>query len=114
MSREEQPSDQHQVGITNAQESNPDAVIADLTKQMNARFAAGEFSEAAAFALEITARSREELKDTFIRHAVAVLHLDHEAFGIYEGQIEPTYDVHVEGRTEAVLAAATEFGKRHA
>jgi hypothetical protein len=45
---------------------------------------------------------------------VVVLHLDHEAFGIYEGQIEPTYDVHVEGPTSAVLAAAGEFGKHHA
>lgn len=43
-----------------------------------------------------------------------MLHLDHEAFGIYEGQIEPTYDVRVEGSAAAVLAAAAEFGKRHA
>jgi hypothetical protein len=34
-------------------------------------------------------------------------------FGIYEGQIEPTYDVHVDGRTDNVLAAASEFGRRH-
>jgi hypothetical protein len=40
--------------------------------------------------------------------------LDHEAFGIYAGQIEPTYDVHVDGRTDDVLAAASEFGRRHA
>src|SRR5439155_27169629 len=68
----------------------------------------------AILALQITGRSRDELRDTFVRHGVAVLHLDHEAFGIYEGQIEPTYDVHVEGPTDAVLAAAREFGKRHA
>ena len=42
---------------------------------------------------------------TFERHGVTVLHLDHEAFGIYVGQIEPTYDVHVDGRSEGVLAA---------
>jgi hypothetical protein len=110
----EQPSDEHQVGITNAQEENPDAVIASLTRQMNAHFAAGQFSEAAVLALQITARSKDELADTFVRHGVAVLHLDHEAFGIYEGRIEPTYDVHVEGPAAAVFAAAAEFGKRHA
>jgi hypothetical protein len=114
MSPTEQRADQHQVGITNAQEKNPDAVIADLTKQINAHFAAGQFGEAAVLALHITARSKEELRDTFVRHGVTVLHLDHEAFGIYEGQIEPTYDVHVEGLTDAVLAAATEFGIHHA
>jgi hypothetical protein len=114
MSPAEQPSDEHQVGITNVQEKNPDAVIADLTQRMNGHFAAGQFSEAAVLALQITARSRDELRDTFVRHGVVVLHLDHEAFGIYEGQIEPTYDVHVEGLTGAVLAAASEFGKRHA
>src|SRR6266571_7331497 len=114
MSPADQPSDRHQVGVTNAQEKNPDAVIADLTKQMNAHFAAGEFGEAALLALQITARSKDELSDTFVRHGVVVLHLDHEAFGIYEGQIEPTYDVLVEGTAAAVLAAATEFGKRHA
>ena len=41
MSPAEQPADEHQVGITNAQEKNPDEVIADLTKRMNAHFAAG-------------------------------------------------------------------------
>jgi hypothetical protein len=114
MAPAEQPSDEHQVGITNAQENNPDAAIADLTKQMNAHFAAERYGEAAAIALQITARSRGELGDTFTRHGVTVLHLDHEAFGIYQGQIEPTYDVHVEGTAAAVLAAAAEFGKRHA
>ena len=113
MSPAEQPSEEYQVGITNAQEKNPDTVIADLTKRMNSHFAAGQFGDAAALALQITARSRDELLDTFVRHGVTVLHLDHEAFGIYEGLIEPTYDVHVEGSTDAVLAAATEFGKRH-
>jgi len=108
------PADEHQVGITNAQEQNPDAVIADFTKQMNGYFTAGQYGEAAALALRITAQSKDELRDTFVRHGVAVLHLDHEAFGIYEGQIEPTYDVHVEGQAEAVIAAATEFGKHHA
>jgi hypothetical protein len=110
----DQPPDQHQVGVTNAQEHNPDAVIADLTRRMNAHFAAGEFGEAAVLALEITARSKDELRGTFVRHGVVVLHLDHEAFGIYEGKIEPTYDVHVEGQTKAVLDAAAEFGKHHA
>jgi len=114
MSPTEQPSDEHQVGITNAQEENSDTIIADLTKQMNAHFVSGRYSEAAALALQITARSRDELRDTFVRHGVAVLYLDHEAFGIYEGQIEPTYDVRVEGSTAAVLTAAAEFGKRHA
>ena len=102
--------DQHQVGITNAQENNPDAVIGDLTRRMNSCFAAGEYTEAANVALQITARSKNELADTFVRHGVTVLHLDHEAFGIYESLIEPTYDVHVEGRTDAVLAAAEELG----
>jgi hypothetical protein len=114
MSAAEKPSDEHQVGITNAQENNPNAAIADLTKRMNAYFAAGQYGDAAVLALQITARSRDELKETFVRHGVAVLHLDHEAFGIFEGRIEPTYDVHVEGRTDAVLAAATEFGKHQA
>jgi hypothetical protein len=109
-----QPPDQHQVGITNAQEKNPDTVIAALTKQMNAHFAAQQYSEAAVLALQITSRSRDELRDTFVRHGVAVLHLDHEAFGIYQGQIEPTYDVLVEGTAAAVLAAAAEFGRHHA
>jgi hypothetical protein len=58
MSRTEQPSDEQQVGITNAQEINPDTVIADLTKQMNAHFAAGQYSEAAILALQITAPAR--------------------------------------------------------
>ncbi len=110
----EQPSDEHQVGITSAQEKNPDAIIADLTKRMNGHFAAGEFSEAAALALQITSQSKDELRETFVRHGVTVLHLDHEAFGIYQGQMEPTYDVHVEGAGDHVLAAAAEFGKRHA
>ena len=110
----EQPSDRHQVGITNAQEQNADVVVAELTKRMNAHFAAAQYGEAAVLALQITARSKDELRDTFVRHGVVVVHLDHEAFGIYEGQIEPTYDVHVEGPTDAVLAAATEFGKHHA
>jgi hypothetical protein len=114
MSPIDQPPDGHQVGVTNAQEKTPDAVIAELTKQMNACFAAGQFAEAAVLALQITARSKDELRDTFARHGVAVLHLDHEAFGIYEGQMEPTYDVHVEGPSAAVLAAAGEFGRRHA
>jgi hypothetical protein len=40
--------------------------------------------------------------------------LDHEAFGIYEGQIEPTYDLRVEGAKPDILAAAAEFGAHHA
>ena len=113
MSPTEQP-DEHQVGITNAQEKNPDTIIADLTKEMNAHFAAGQYSQAAVLALQITERSKDELRDTFVRYGVAVLHLDHEAFGIYQGQIEPTYVVRVEGSAAAVLAAAAEFGKHHA
>src|SRR5947209_5938092 len=114
MAPADQPAEEHQVGITSAQEKNPDADIADLTRQMNARFAARQYGEAARLALQITARSKDELRETFVRHGVTVLHLDHEAFGIYQGQIEPTYDVHVEGPAAAVLAAATEFGRRHA
>jgi hypothetical protein len=114
MSHEEQPTSEHQIGVTNAQESNPDAVIAQLTRQMNALFADGRYSEAARLALEITAKSKDELRDVFARHGVAVLHLDHEAFGIYEGLIEPAYDVHADGTTGDVLDAAAEFGRRHA
>jgi hypothetical protein len=114
MPPEEPPPDQHQVGITNAQENNPDALLASLTKEMNVRFTAGRFGEAAGLALEITARSRDELQETFVRHGVIVVHLDHEAFGLYEGQIEPTHDVRVEGPVASVLAAAAEFGRRHA
>src|SRR5947209_17910583 len=114
MSSTSQPSEEHQVGVTSAQETNPDAVIAELTRQMNAQFQTGRYTEAGRLALEITARSKDELATAFQRHGVTVLHLDHEAFGIYEGQIEPTYDVHVDGRTDDVLAAASEFGRRHA
>jgi hypothetical protein len=114
MSSPSQPSEEHQVGVTSAQERNPDRVIADLTRRMNADFQAGRYAEAGRLALEITARSKDELAAAFRRHGVTVLHLDHEAFGIYEGQIEPTYDVHVDGRTDDVLAAASEFGRRHA
>lgn len=110
----DQPSDEHQVGITNAQETNPDETIADLTRRMNGHFAAGKYAEAADIALRITALSKDELRHAFEQHGVRVLHLDHEAFGIYAGQIEPTYDTLVDGPTPDVLAAATEFGKRHA
>ena len=81
---------------------------------MNCHFAAGEYAEAADFALQITALSKDELRQAFESHGVRVLYLDHEAFGIYAGQIEPTYDILVDGPTQEVLAAATEFGKRHA
>jgi hypothetical protein len=114
MSSPTQPSEEHQVGVTSAQEKNPDAVIADLTRRMKAEFEAGRYAGAGRLAVEITARSRDELAAAFQRHDVTVLHLDHEAFGIYAGQIEPTYDVHVDGRTDDVLAAASEFGRRHA
>ncbi|HVA46744.1 MAG TPA: hypothetical protein VNH11_10305 [Pirellulales bacterium] len=114
MATNDQPSDEHQVGITNAQENNPDATIADLTRRMNGRFAAGEYAEAADLALQITALSKDELRQAFEQYEVRVLYLDHEAFGIYADQIEPTYDTLVDGPTPAVLAAATEFGKRHA
>jgi hypothetical protein len=109
-----EPSQEHQVGITNAQEHNPDPTIAELTRRMNADFATGRYAEAGGTALEITALSRDELRATFKRHGVTVLHLDHEAFGIYAGQIEPTYDVQVDGRSDDVVAAASEFGNRHA
>jgi hypothetical protein len=113
MSGAEESSHEHQVGITNAQETNPDLTIADLTSEMNARFAAGDYLEAARIAFSITALGREDLRQTFKRHGVRVLHLDHEAFGIYE-VIEPSYDLRVDGATRDVLAAGTEFGKRHA
>ena len=109
----EDPSHKHQVGITNAQEKNADAWIAAQTALMNAKFLAKEYAEAARMALEITAKSKGELRDTFVRHGVSVLHLDHEAFGIYQ-IIEPSYDLHVDGMTPDVLAAAEEFGSRHA
>jgi hypothetical protein len=114
MSSPSQPSEEHQVGVTSAQEKNPDAVIADLTRRMNAEFQAARYADAGRLALEITARSKDELAEAFHRHGVTVLHLDHEAFGIYAGQIEPTYEVHVDGRTDDVLAAASECGRRHA
>jgi hypothetical protein len=95
MSTPEQ-SQEHQVGITNAQEDNPDTKIAALTRQMNASFAAGQYGDAARLALEITARSKDELRDTFVRHSVQVLHLDHEAFGIYQGMIEPALNFDVQ------------------
>jgi len=105
MSSARPPSEEHQVGVTNAQQNNPDPTIADLTRRMNTEFGAGRYTEAGGTALKITALSRDELLATFERHGVTVLHLDHEAFGIYAGQIEPTYDVHVDGRSEDVLAA---------
>jgi hypothetical protein len=40
MSSADQPSHEHQVGITNAHEQNPDAEIRRLTAAMNALFAA--------------------------------------------------------------------------
>ena len=113
MSPADQPSHEHQVGITNAQVQNPDAEIRRLTAEMNALFAAQQYTEAARIALSITALSKDELRETFERHGVMILHLDHEAFGIYR-VIEPSYDLRVDGGTSAVLAAATEFGKRHA
>lgn len=88
-----QPSEEHQVGVTSAHEKNPDPVIADLTRRMNAEFQAGRYADAGRLALEITAQSKDELAATFQRHGVTVLHLDHEAFGIYAGQIEPAYDM---------------------
>lgn len=113
MSGADESSHEHQVGITNAQEKNPDLTIADLTVVMNSRFAAGDYSEAARIAFSITALGKEDLRQTFERHGVTVLQLDHEAFGIYE-VIEPSYDLRVDGLTRDVLAAGTEFGKRHA
>src|ERR1700756_3607135 len=114
MSPADHSSHEHQVGITNAQEHNPDAEIRRLTAAMNALFATKQYAEAARIALSITALSKDELRETFERHGVTILHLDHEAFGIFAGQIEPTYDTLVDGTTPQVLAAAAEFGKRHA
>jgi hypothetical protein len=65
MSTGDQPSDEHQVGITNAQEGNPDAEISRLTREMNAQFAAGQYVDAAHTALAITALSKDELRQTF-------------------------------------------------
>src|ERR1700693_4193253 len=113
MSAADQPLHEHQVGITNAQEQNPDAEIRRLTAEMKALFAAKQYAEAARIALSITALSKDELRETFAKHGVTVLHLDHEAFGIFEGEIEPTYDTLVDAATPEVLAAAAEFGKRH-
>ncbi len=61
----DQPSNEHQVGITNAQEHNPDAEIRRLTAEMNALFAAKQYTEAARIALSITALSKDELRETF-------------------------------------------------
>jgi hypothetical protein len=114
MSPAEQPPQEDQAGITNAQEGNSDAEISRLTREMNALFAARQYAEAARVALSITALSKDDLRQTFERHGVKIIHLDHEAFGIYAGFIEPSYDLRVEGSTPDVLQAATEFGKRHA
>jgi hypothetical protein len=114
MSPAERQPQEHQVGITNAQEGNPDAEISRLTQAMNTLFAAKQYGEAARLALLITERSKDELVTVFRKHGVAVLHLDHEAFGIFDGQIEPTYDTVVDGPTQEVLAAAVEFGTNHA
>jgi hypothetical protein len=84
MSVADESSHEHQVGITNAQEHNADADISRLTAEMNALFAANQYAEAARIALSITALSKDELRHTFERHGVTILHLDHEAFGIYE------------------------------
>src|ERR1700722_13259539 len=103
MSPADQPLHEHQVGITNAQEQNPVAEIRRLTAQMNALFAAKQYAEAARIALSITALSKDELRETFERHGVTILHLDHEAFGVYR-VIEPSYDLRVDGGTPEVLA----------
>ena len=89
MSPGEQPRDEHQVGITNAQEANPDPEISRLTREMNRLFAAQQYSEAVRVALAITAMSKGELRQTFEQHGVRIVHLDHEAFGIYAGIVEP-------------------------
>src|ERR1700677_3620465 len=46
MSSTGQPSEAHQVGVTNAQANNPDPAIANLTRRMNAEFHAARFAEA--------------------------------------------------------------------
>lgn len=85
-----------------------------MTRRMNQLFALHQFEDAVCVAFQLTAGSTDELRQVFHRYGVLVKHLDHEVFGIYCGQIEPSYDVHVEGETSDVLAAAKEFGKRHA
>jgi hypothetical protein len=114
MSPADQRSQEHQVGITNAQEQSPDAEMRRLTAEMNALFAAKRYAGEARFALSITALSKDELRQTFERHGVQVRYLDNQAFGTYAGVIEPRYDLRVEGATQIVLAAASELGKRHA
>jgi hypothetical protein len=82
MSSADEPTHEHLVGITNAQENNTDSEIRRLTVEMNAHFEANKYVEAARIALSITALSKDELQETFERHGVTILHLDHEAFGI--------------------------------
>ncbi|HUY35459.1 MAG TPA: hypothetical protein VMV69_22130 [Pirellulales bacterium] len=64
MSGTEDPTGEHKVGITNAQENNPDRRIADLTAEMNARFQAGEYLDAARIAFSITGLGKDELRQT--------------------------------------------------
>lgn len=66
MANTNRPTDEHQVGITNAQENNPDVVIADLTHRMNGHFTAGEYAEAAGLALRITELSKDRSDATIM------------------------------------------------
>ncbi len=110
-----EPLDQgHQVGITNAQENNSDLEIASKSKEMNLAYKSGDYEKAAELAVSITAISKDELRDVFVNRGVKIIHLDHEAFGIYKGRFEPTYDLLVDGNTADILSAAREFGAKHA
>lgn len=113
MKPDEHKTHQHQVGITNSQEKNPDNVIADFTRRMKMLFKAGQYAEAVCIAMQITAISKDDLRKTFECHDVDVKRLDHEVFGIYRGELEPSYDILVEGNTDSIQEAAEEFGKRH-
>lgn len=104
----------HHVGITNAQEANPDPWIAEQTREVNRLLNENLFNEAVDCASEITRRSVGELKSLFQSHGVTVEKLDCDCFGIFEGTVEPSYGIVVTGRTSDVVAAAEEFGRRHA
>lgn len=104
----------HHVGITNAQENNPQATLANLYNRMQQAYQNEKFSEAGKLALQITEFSKPELAMLFHKYCVKIEHLEHETIGIFEGVIEPAYDVLVDGDTKAIVAAANEFCKRHA
>lgn len=106
--------EKHQVGVTNAQENNSDAKIARLTVWMREAYKSGNYEEAASTALAITELSKDDLRNVFESKGIKIIHLDHEAFGIYQGKFEPAYDLLVEGNTVDIVDAAREFGEKHA